>query len=185
MNLKVQATGLNKAIDDLTQLQNSMPAGKVPDKLKKVVERLMYEAYPIAEMGFARALYEGNNDVVVKEPYWVGDTMVLEASGEAVAFIEFGTGMAEPEQYPDDAAYEELGLSRRGQYGKGHGKNPPWYYPMENTTGNKGHPKRLPSGKYSEKWICAFGNPPARAMYDASRVFDRDHVLEVVREVFR
>lgn len=184
MKLSAKATGLDRLIDDLTDLKSTSPQGSVTEKMRKLIERLMYEAYPIAEMGFAKALYEGDNDVVVKEPYWDGDTMILEANGEAVAFIEFGTGMAEPEQYPDDSAYDALGLSRRGQFGKGHGAKPPWYYPMEKTTGNKGHPKRLPNGKYSEKWICAFGNPPARAMYDASKVFDREHVLEVAREVF-
>lgn len=191
MNLSVRATGIDRVIDDLTNLQSESPKGGVTEKMRELVERLMQEAYPIAQAGFDRtkALYEGTNDVVVSEPYWDGDTMILEANGEAVAFIEFGTGMAEPEQYPDDSAYDALGLSRRGQFDKGHGANPPWYYPAERGKGTKGHFKRRTDSngntRYDERWICAFGNPPARAMYDASRVFDREHVLEVAREVFR
>ena len=184
--IDVKITNLNRAIKSLEVLSRSI--GK---KAKLLMERLAYEGLGISSQMFQIALYAGTNDVEVKEPFWDGDKLILEAVGEAVAFIEFGTGsIATP--YPQlptgDDPYTKLGMADRGEYGNGNGSNPWnfWFYPLENGLGNTGRPKQLEDGKYSPDWAWTVGNPPARAMYEATVLMsDKEHILEVAKEVFK
>lgn len=177
MLLDIKVTGLNQAIRQLENYTNN-----IEHKLTTLVERLLDEGFDVAEALFAKALYAGTNDVTVLYPYWEGDTMVLAADGKAVAFIEFGTG-SNYYDYPDQTVYaNNPSLAGHGQYGKGHGKDIRWWYKGE--PGTAGRPKRLPDGSYSTVWSTSWGNPPARAMYEASKKLDKEHVLEVAREVF-
>lgn len=184
--LEIKITGVDEALSKLTEYKRTFP-----DKLKEVVELLMYEGYQVAVAMFNEAIYEGTNDVTVDLPFWEDDRLMLYAHGEAVAFIEFGTGtIASP--YPTTIEgktidpYSKLHLSRRGEYGKKHGENPPWYYPAERGLGNKGRPKRISEGNYSDKWAIAYGNPPARAMFSATEtVANKERALEIAREVFK
>jgi hypothetical protein len=86
-------------------------------------------------------------------------------------FIEFGTGVANPE------LVEPSGLTYiHGTYGKLKGLNPNgWIYVGEQ--GNAGQP--IADGVYKTK-----GNPPARAMYDASKDM-RAEITRIFREEFR
>lgn len=181
--IEMKVTGISEALKKVEALKKSLP-----DKLKEVCERLMQEGFDVASALFSEAIYEGTNDVIVDPPVWEDDRIVLYARGEAVAFIEFGTGtIATP--YPPlptgDDPYAKLGMSQRGEYGHKHGKEPPWYYPLEKGLGNKGRPKRIGDQKYSTKWAIAYGNPPARAMYQATvTISDQERILEIATEVF-
>ena len=175
---KFNMTGAKDAITQLTKY-----TAKLDYRLEQLIERLMQEGYDIAVRLFTGAQYAGTNDVEVMYPYWDGDTMVLAADGKAVAFIEFGTG-SNFYDYPDPTVYSRNeGLVPHGEFGKKHGKQVRWWYKGE--PGTTGRPKRLRDGSYSDVWSTSWGNPPARAMYEASRKFDKQHILEVAKEVFR
>lgn len=178
MAVQISVTGLSAAIRQLESYTK-----RIDKKMKTLCERLMNEGYVIAAEGFAYAYYAGTNDVEVDPPTWDGDTLVLRANGNAVAFIEFGTGTAYPEQYPDPSVYAKLGMDNRGNYGEGYGAHPPWYY--RGDPGNAGRMKRMRDGSLSDTWVCSFGNPPAKAMFKAGlTITDKDHIAEIAREVF-
>ena len=181
--IDIKITGLQEAIDKVTSLKKSLP-----QMMDEVVERLMNEGYNVASVGFSEALYAGTNDVKVALPVWEGDLLVLRANGESVAFIEFGTGVLYP-QYPilptGEDAYANLVMSGRGEYGKKHGSNPPWYYPIDKGLGEMGRPKIEKDGSESTKWAYTIGNPPARAMYQATvTVADKEKAIKIATEVF-
>lgn len=175
--IDIKISGIDEIYKELDFLKK-----RLDFRIRLAVEALLTEGYYIASYGFANALYSGYNDVTVPTPYWDGDTMILRADGEAVAFIEFGTG-TNYFDYPDDSVYRKLRMKRHGEYGKKHGREPRWWY--KGDPGSNGRPKRLKDGKYSSVWSTSWGDPPARAMYDASKVLDREHVMEVVRRAFQ
>lgn len=151
-------------------------------RVRLAIEALLTEGYYIASYGFTNALYSGTNDVKVLTPYWEGDTMILKAEGDAVAFIEFGTG-TNYYDYPDPSVYTKLGMDQHGDYGKGHGSQVRWWYKGE--PGSNGRPKRHKDGTYDTVYSTSWGDPPARAMYDASKVLDKEHVVETIRRAFQ
>ena len=127
------------------------------EKANTVCERLASMGAVRASLDFARAIYNGKNDVAVTvEP--IDNGYAIHARGEAVLFIEFGSGASYGYGHPEP---EEYGP---GTYpGKGHWDNPNgWWY------GSHEH---------------SYGNPPAAAMYHAKQ----DVINEVQRiadEVF-
>lgn len=179
MNFQVQVTGIQETLQAIKSVKQAYQTTTI-GKIRELIERLMYEGYEIAAVGFSEALYAGTKDVALDPPTWRGETMVLSASGESVAFIEFGTGTVY-EEYPDADILQKAGVKPRGQYGKKKGKNPPWVYIGE--AGDIGY--QIATKSDGRGVIRTYGNPPARAMYNASRVFNQDHVVEVAREVFR
>lgn len=128
------------------------------EKANTVCERLASMGAVRASLDFARAIYNGTNDVAVTvEP--IDNGYAIHARGDAVLFIEFGSGASYGYGHPEP---EEYGP---GTYpGKGHWDNPNgWWY------GSHEH---------------SYGNPPAAAMYHAKQ----DVINEVQRiadEVFR
>lgn len=175
--IEVTISGIDDLVKELDFLKK-----RLDFRLRLAIEALLQEGYVIASNGFYNALYSGYNDVKVIDPYWDGDTMILRADGDAVAFIEFGTSVNK-EGYPDQKVYHQLGLSQRGEYEKKHGQQPQWWY--EGDPGTNGRPKRRADGTYDSRWSTSWGDPPARALYDASKVLDREHVVEVVRRAFQ
>ena len=114
----------------------------------------------VASIQFARAIYNGTNDVSVRVDD-TGSVAVIYAEGESVAFIEFGAGITYGSGHPQA---DELGMGP-GTYpeGKGHWDNPRgwWYAHGEHT----------------------YGNPPAMAMYSAVQAMTEE-VTKIAREVF-
>ena len=114
----------------------------------------------VASIQFARAIYNGTNDVSVRVDD-TGSVAVIYAEGESVAFIEFGAGITYGSGHPQAG---ELGVGP-GTYpeGKGHWDNPRgwWYAHGEHT----------------------YGNPPAMAMYSAVQAMTEE-VTKIAREVF-
>ena len=133
-------------------------------KEKLFVKRLAEIGVSVASTGFALADYDGENDVNVRIE-WNGNRAVVIAEGETVGFIEFGTGIRNPEW---DNSGMDYTPPKHGTYGKKHGARPKgWYFkPGE---GSVQH---------------TFGNYPAEAMRTARDVMI-EKVIQVAREVWR
>lgn len=173
-NIKI--TGIESAIERINGYKVFVVA-----RTQRVAEKLMEAGYDVASIGFSKALYAGTNDVVVDSPVWKGETLVLRANGNAVAFIEFGSGKFY-EDYPNQEAYSKLGMSQRGEFGKKKGAHPPWRYIGD--AGNLGVVLKHKSN--GTDVVQTYGNRPARAMYDATiTVADKEKALEIAKEVFK
>ena len=128
------------------------------------VKRLAEIGVSVASTGFALADYDGNNDVTVRLE-WRGNKAIVIAEGETVGFIEFGTGIKNPEW---DNSGMDYTPPKHGTYGKKHGARPHgWYFkPGEGAVQH------------------TFGNIPAEAMRTARDVMI-EKVTQVAREVWR
>lgn len=157
-DLRISINGMSsdsvrRAIEKLDTLRTDMS-----DKMNTVCERLATLGAVRASLEFARAPYNGDNDVTVTaEPF--GDGWRVRASGEAVLFIEFGAGATYGYGHPDPQGYG------------------PGTYPS-----NKGH-WNDPNGWWYARNQHTYGNPPAAAMYHAEQDIRRE-IERVVSEVF-
>ena len=127
------------------------------EKANTVCERLATIGAVRASLDFSRAIYNGTNDVAVTvEP--INNGYAIHATGNAVLFIEFGSGASYGYGHPEPEGYGP------GTYpGKGHWDDPNgWWY------GNHEH---------------SYGNPPAQAMYNAKRDIQAE-VQRIADEVF-
>ena len=132
-------------------------------KEREFVKRLGEVGVTVASVRFTGAVYDGTNDVkVVLTQHGHGATVT--ASGQAVMFIEFGSGViGAGHELAAEHGYGP-GTWSDGPQGKGHWQDPNgWYYAH---------------GKKSK------GNPPARAMLEARDEMVRQ-VTEIAREVWR
>lgn len=169
--MEIKVTGLDSLIKKLTSYQKSLE-----EKQRRLLEKLVEVGIDVASAKFQTAQYDGENDVVVnRQPEWVGDNkLFLTATGNAITFIEFGTGIHYAEQHPKAAALGAI----RGAYGQGKGSHDSWgYYGTPGTNGQV--------VKESDKGtvVLTHGNPPARAMYDSAKEM-RNQVVTIAREVF-
>lgn len=128
-------------------------------KQRKLAERLAFLGGTVASLGFSRALYDGDNDVNI-EVEETDNGYSIHAKGEAVAFIEFGTGIGATS--PKGA---ELGFTP-GSWSEDHAKQFSekgyWYY----------NGKRL------------VGIQPGNYMYQASKEI-KEQLRQIALEVFR
>lgn len=134
-------------------------------KEKEFVRRLAELGVSVASTGFAMSDYDGVNDVQVTMTQ-SGGSAVVTAFGEAVGFIEFGTGVKYPEW---DASGMEYTPPKHGTYGKGRGKNPHGWYFKQSDGASARH---------------TYGNPPAEAMRTARDVMV-ERVIQIAREVWK
>ncbi|MBQ3265206.1 MAG: hypothetical protein IJH07_05460 [Ruminococcus sp.] len=161
-------TNVDTVIAQLRQYRD-----KLNERIHTMLQRLAAIGVDTADVAFKTAQYDGDNDVVVNAPEWISDTqLIISATGSAVTFIEFGSGVHYVKQHPKAV---QLGAIRGG-YGKGRGKRDTWGY-----YGNPGTNGRTVPGKAG--LVLTHGNPPARAMYDAGKEM-RERVTEIAREVF-
>lgn len=156
--MKVEINGIDALIRKLEAKRDSLE-----EKKRLFMERLAQIGVDTARVNFSKAIYDGNNDVVV-ETVWQDDhTLSVSASGTSVLFIEFGSGLI-------GYGHELAGSMKYGpgtwsdsELGKGHWQDEKgWYYEH----GKKSH-----------------GNPPARAMYEASKEM-RERIKQIAAEVF-
>ena len=134
-------------------------------KEKEFIRRLAELGVSVASTGFAMADYDGVNDVQVTMEQG-GGYAVITAFGEAVGFIEFGTGV----KYSGwDASGMEYTPPKHGTYGKGRGKNPHGWYFKQSDGAAARH---------------TYGNPPAEAMRTARDVMV-ERVIQIAREVWK
>ena len=122
--------------------------------------RLATMGATVASIQFSRAIYNGTNDVTVRVDN-TGSVAVIYAEGEAVAFIEFGSGAKYGYGHPEAGKFG----TGPGTYpeGKGHWNSPKgWWY---------GHNEH------------SYGNPPAMAMYQAREQMV-EQITQIARQVF-
>ncbi len=140
------------------------------------LDRLGQVGMEEAQKRFTDAQYDGTNDVTVTAERTDRGWRII-ASGEAVAFIEFGSGVFQP-AYPADALVHH----QRGTYGRGQGGNVDgWIYKGEGGPGSI--PVKDQRGNIKPDVHRTWGNPPAMAMYFAVRAM-RDAAPQIAREVF-
>ena len=132
-------------------------------KEKEFVRRLTEIGVSVATTGFSLEEYDGVNDVLIAETQ-NGSRAAIIAYGEAVGFIEFGTGVR----------FREYGKAdytppAHGTYGKGKGKNPHGWYFKQSEGAAARH---------------TYGNPPAEAMLTARDAMI-ERVVQIAREVWK
>ena len=126
----------------------------------------------LAEMGadraraiFSMADYDGINDITVSTKR-VENGSAIEATGEAVLFVEFGSGVKYASEIHPQA--EELGFGpgtwSEGPMGKGHWADPKGW--------------TIPGTKQR-----SYGNPPALAMYEAGVVV-KENLETAIKEEY-
>lgn len=167
MNLSI--IGLDETIQQFQSLNENLL-----NKTSALLAHLVQAGFEIADYRFGVAQYDGTNDVSLSISF-SGNTATLTASGKAVLFIEFGTGINFTEENPKAT---ELGFIR-GAYGKGNGSKPSWVYVGEQ--GSNGQFLRKTKDKQSV--VRTKGNPPANAMYEASKTIQQKIISET-QEVF-
>ena len=150
---------INSAIKQVQEYKKDFLA-----KEKIFVKRLAEIGVSVATTGFAIADYDGIKDVTVRLE-WNGNKAVIIAEGETVGFIEFGTGIRNPEWDNSGMTYTP---PKHGTYGKKRGARPHgWYFkPGEGAVQH------------------TYGNPPAEAMRTARDVMI-ERIARIAREVFR
>lgn len=149
---------INEAVKAVKRYKKEFEA-----KEKEFVRRIAELGVSVASTGFATADYDGVNDVQVTMTH-SGDKAVVTAFGEAVGFIEFGTGVRYPEW---DASGMEYTPPKHGTYGQGRGKSPHgWFF------------------KQGEALRHTYGNQPAEAMRTARDTMV-ERVIQIAREVWK
>lgn len=157
-----------RSIDEAINLVKDMKSDIRGTKLMKLLNELGREGVSYATARFGAAQYDGINDVTVSMPDALvhytddGASVTLTATGEAVLFIEYGTGV----YYGDDAAVRAAlmpgsDVLGRGEYGQGKGKQSGWYYydratgALTYTHGNKSNGCMYETQKYLEAKIVS------------------------------
>lgn len=111
----------------------------------------------------ASPVHANLRDVSVRKDI-IDNRLIITASGEDVAFIEFGAGIRYGQGYLGERPEGIVGI---GEYGFGQGKNPKgWWYGRD---GKSHH---------------SYGNHPAMAMYYAEEKMIEE-IEQIVREVFK
>lgn len=150
---------VNTAIKQIEKYRKDFAA-----KEAEFIRRLKDIGVSVAETGFSTADYDGINDVLIAETQ-NGNRAAVIAYGKTVGFIEFGTGVRNPE-------WDNTGMDytppKHGTYGKGKGANPKgWWFSTS--------PK---SAQHT------YGNPPAEAMLTARNAMI-EQVITIAKEVWR
>lgn len=153
IKLTLSRKGIEQAQKELQDYKRELLEARLSTFVKRLAER----GVTVAQARFASAQYDGTNDVTVR--YEVdGAKATIYAEGNAVAFIEFGTGV----KYPTHPS----GMFSHGTYGQGKGANPNgWVYKGE--PGTAGTELTDRNGKVREGVYRTKGNPPAMAMWGA------------------
>lgn len=162
--IELRVSGTKKLLSRLRRLQSS-----VDEKTKEFLTRLAEIGITEADVHFRNAVYDGDNDAkAIPTPEWVNEnTIAVVAEGKKLLFVEFGSGLI---GYGDDPSYAQ-------KFGYG-----PGTWSDDLSKGGKGHWSD-PNGWYYKHGEKSYGNPPARAMYEAAKVM-RQEILNVAREVF-
>ena len=144
------------------------------ERSQVLLDRLAQAGFEVASARFAKAAYEGTNDASVSMETRSEGVRAVVAVGASVLFIEFGTGVTYPDNHPQAA---ELGM-KRGEYGKGHGKQSSWGY-----YGDPGTNGVVKMKKDGSTVVITHGNPANMPMYETVKELEA-MLPELVKEVF-
>lgn len=119
------ASSVQNAIYELEKFQH-----KLEDFPKKLVAILLDRGVEIANYQFENAVYAGVNDTMIHTDISDdGKSARIYAMGQAVLFIEFGTGVFKDSALEEVMNIQSGSLLAHGEYGKGKAKNPKgWAY---------------------------------------------------------
>ena len=170
IRMNLDPASVDDAIRKLEEYRDSLKR-----KAQELCEKLAAIGYTVASAQFGSAMYDGTNDVTV-ELNEADGRLTIFASGSAVLFIEFGTGVRNAEH---PMQYQVPGVVGHGQYGYGLGRLESWRYPMSNGAGTGGVPDPKHPGYY-----ITHGNPANMAMYNAAKDTRRE-ILNAAQEVFK
>ena len=144
------------------------------ERSQVLLDRLAKAGFEVASARFAKAVYDGTNDASVSLETRSEGVRAVVAVGASVLFIEFGTGVTYPDNHPQAA---ELGM-KRGEYGKGHGKQSSWGY-----YGDPGTNGVVKMKKDGSTVVITHGNPANMPMYETVKELEA-MLPELVKEVF-
>ena len=144
------------------------------ERSQVLLDRLAQAGFEVASARFAKAAYDGTNDASVSMETRGDGVRAVVAVGASVLFIEFGTGVTYPDNHPQAA---ELGM-KRGEYGKGHGKQSSWGY-----YGDPGTNGVVKTKKDGSTVVITHGNPANMPMYETVKELEA-MLPELVKEVF-
>lgn len=161
----VRMNGISEATIEAAVRELRRYAEWVERKESEFIAKLAERGKSVASVKFASAQYDGVNDVSVRVDN-TGSVAVIYAEGEAVAFIEFGSG-----------ASMGYGHPTAGEHGLG-----PGTWSTNEELGGKGHWDD-PNGWYYKHGKKSHGNPPAMAMV-AARDAMVEELTTIAKEVF-
>ena len=144
------------------------------ERSQVLLDRLAQAGFEVASARFAKAAYDGTNDASVSLETRSEGVRAVVAVGASVLFIEFGTGVTYPDNHPQAA---ELGM-KRGEYGKGHGKQSSWGY-----YGDPGTNGVVKMKKDGSTVVITHGNPANMPMYETVKELEA-MLPNLVKEVF-
>ena len=144
------------------------------ERSQVLLDRLAQAGFEVASARFAKAAYDGTNDASVSMETRGEGVRAVVAVGASVLFIEFGTGVTYPDNHPQAA---ELGM-KRGEYGKGHGKQSSWGY-----YGDPGTNGVVKMKKDGSTVVITHGNPANMPMYETVKELEA-MLPDLVKEVF-
>ena len=133
------------------------------------IKKLAEIGVSVAQAEYAAADYDGVNDVQVRFDQ-SGTRASVIAWGDSVGFIEFGTGIRNPEWVDtDNVSGDPYTPPKHGTYGKGQGARPKgWYYVPDE----------------GAKARHTYGNTPAEALLSARNEMV-EKVIDIAREVWK
>ena len=144
------------------------------ERSQVLLDRLAQAGFEVSSARFAKAVYDGTNDASVSMETRGDGVRAVVAVGASVLFIEFGTGVTYPDNHPQAA---ELGM-KRGEYGKGHGKQSSWGY-----YGDPGTNGVVKMKKDGSTVVITHGNPANMPMYETVKELEA-MLPDLVKEVF-
>lgn len=162
MIIKCKLSNIDKAIKALDAYEKSLDRKK-----QELLSRVADVGVAKAQTSFQSAQYDGDNNVTVEKSFDASSVYVV-ASGNAVAFIEFGTGAMYPDIHPNQSeGWMEHGSWSMSALGKGHWNSGyGWWYEIDD-------------GLYKH----TYGNPANMCLYWTAREMERKS-YEIAKEVF-
>lgn len=150
---------------------------------EKFVRLMAQRGVEIAQVNFNNAIYAGVNDVQVqftekklKNRY----RATVIAEGEAVAFIEFGTGITQADNPMERSEVIKGNIVPHGWYGKGKGANPKgWIFNGSISGIAPPDTSYVRSGTYHTK-----GNPANSSLWNAKNQLEQE-IAKCIKEAFQ
>lgn len=171
--IKYEVKGLDSALKKLNRITSRMD--RIDSYVEKFTCRLAEIGLDKATVSFSEAEYDGTNDVRVTLDVKKPNLIHVVASGKAVLFIEFGTGI----NYPDDHPLANTLGMVHGEYGKKQGQKESWVYIGEEGTNGK-----VVRSSESGNAVRTRGNPASRSMYITAEEI-RKNIEKIAKEVFK
>ena len=149
-----------KLLHRLEKMKRAVLTG-IPQALEKEVQLRTNQA----SSGFSSAQYHGNNDVTVSMDSQIGSgdaTFRINATGESVLFIEYGTGL----RYKHDSEFGDYGAYPPASWSETHSRflvEPLWYQFRDWWP--------LPSAEFGKN-AYTLGDPSANVMYNTKKTLE-------------